>query len=215
GATLDDGHIEPVPGVQSRGQRLIEAAVFGLRLPIGDEGDVGEGLALRRRGPAAATAGGEGGRNRQYQRAFHNGQTCSPRVRAYPIARSGATALEMVGTEGRGRLGQSNDCRDPCPFMAAKKRVPSFIRSLRSAGSLSAVQHQAAAVNMMRPSLRAFLCGRATISTSRSKAVRKTIRRSTEYSRELPLNRRDPSGWLIPMRSPAFACVSFRSFMSR
>src|SRR3984957_20994009 len=51
--------------------------------------------------------------------------------------------------------------------------------------------------------------GRETISTSRSKAVRNDTRRSTEYSRKVPLNRRDTSGWLMPISSPAFAWVSF------
>src|SRR3984957_1142974 len=45
--------------------------------------------------------------------------------------------------------------------------------------------------------------GRETISTSRSKAVRNDTRRSTEYSRKVPLNRRDTSGWLMPISSPA------------
>jgi hypothetical protein len=51
---------------------------------------------------------------------------------------------------------------------------------------------------MIRPPFPAFLRLRTTISTSRSKAVRKPIRRSTAYSRKLPLNRRDTSGWETP-----------------
>jgi hypothetical protein len=65
----------------------------------------------------------------------------------------------------------------------------------------------AAGVKMIRPPLPAFLplCGRATISTSRSNAVRKPIKRSIEYSRKLPANERETSGWLIPLRVPAAA----------
>jgi hypothetical protein len=47
--------------------------------------------------------------------------------------------------------------------------------------------------------------GRETISTSRSKAVRNDTRRSTEYSRKVPLNSRETSGWLMPINSPALA----------
>jgi hypothetical protein len=44
------------------------------------------------------------------------------------------------------------------------------------------------------PSFLLFGRGRETISTSRSNAVRKAIRRSTEYSRKFPLNNRETSG---------------------
>ena len=38
---LADGDVEAALGIKPFGQRFIEAAMLGLRLPVGDEGDVG------------------------------------------------------------------------------------------------------------------------------------------------------------------------------
>ena len=47
-AAFADGDVQPALGIQPFGQRLIEAAMFGLGLPVGDENDV-SGRGQRRR----------------------------------------------------------------------------------------------------------------------------------------------------------------------
>ena len=53
GSAFADGDVQSAFGVKPFGQRFIEAAMFGLRLPVGDEGNVGQ-----RRRPAAKPARG-------------------------------------------------------------------------------------------------------------------------------------------------------------
>ena len=40
-AALDDLHVQAALGIKPFGQRLVEAAMLGLRLPVGDEADRG------------------------------------------------------------------------------------------------------------------------------------------------------------------------------
>ena len=55
---LTDRHVQSALGVEPFRQRLIEAAVLGLRLPVGDEDDPGLCFALRRRVGRVLTATG-------------------------------------------------------------------------------------------------------------------------------------------------------------
>ena len=48
-----DGDVEPVLAIGAVDQRLVEAAVLGLRHPVGAEGDLVEGLRLRHDGCAS------------------------------------------------------------------------------------------------------------------------------------------------------------------
>ena len=43
GPALEDLHLQPALGIQPFGQRLVEAAMLGLRLPVGDKADGGGG----------------------------------------------------------------------------------------------------------------------------------------------------------------------------
>ena len=44
-AALADLHVQAALGIKALGQRFIEAAMLGLRLPVGDKGDAGGGAA--------------------------------------------------------------------------------------------------------------------------------------------------------------------------
>ena len=59
GAALADGDVEPVFAVGAVGQRLVEAAVLGLRHPVGAEGDLVERLG-RGRADRSADSDGNG-----------------------------------------------------------------------------------------------------------------------------------------------------------
>ncbi len=67
-----DGDVEPVPAVGAVDQRLVEAAVLGLRHPVGGEADLVERLGLRSR----AADHDRGKRGRAHQCQPTSGHSC-------------------------------------------------------------------------------------------------------------------------------------------